>query len=107
MYIGDATEAAPTPSPPRKRKARKEYQLQARALPAAPEHVGGPPDDEGAHDGPDEGAGDGEAEPEAAQVVDGLEGRGGPRDDGSVEAEEETAERGDDGAPGEGAGELR
>ena len=35
MYIGETTEAAPTPSPPRKRKTRKEYQPQARALPTA------------------------------------------------------------------------
>ncbi len=35
MYIGETTDAAPTPRPPRKRKARKDDQLQATALPMA------------------------------------------------------------------------
>jgi hypothetical protein len=35
MYIGETTDAAPTPIPPRKRKKRKEYQSHARPLPTA------------------------------------------------------------------------
>ncbi len=35
MYSGETTEAPPTASPPRARKARNEYQSHARALPRA------------------------------------------------------------------------
>ena len=35
MYRGETTDAPPTASPPRNRKARNEYQSQARALPSA------------------------------------------------------------------------
>ncbi len=35
MYIGETTEAPPTPIPPKKRNSRNEYQSQANALPTA------------------------------------------------------------------------
>ena len=34
MYSGETTDAPPTATPPRKRKARNEYQSHARALPS-------------------------------------------------------------------------
>ena len=35
MYIGETTDAPPTPMPPRKRKNRNEYQSHARLQPSA------------------------------------------------------------------------
>ena len=69
--------------------------------------VRGASDRDRADDRPDEGTRHGEAEPEAAQPIHPLKGLGRSRDDRGVEAEEQTTQRGDDGASGEGAGQPR
>ena len=120
MYIGETTEAPPTPMPPTKRKKRNEDQSQASAHAhrrdevedgdrdqdgAAPEDVGRTADDDRADDRADEGARHGEAEPEAAQPEDRAQRLGRAGDDRRVEAEEEAPEGGDQGAGEERAGE--
>ena len=69
--------------------------LQALAAAVAIAGRGG---EHGAEDGAEQRAGDGEAEQHGREVVDLGKGAGGAGDDDGVEAEEESAEGGDDGA---------
>ena len=110
MYIGETTDAPPTPSPPTRRKRRKDHQLPGERAAyggdevehgdrekhkATAESVGRASHRHRAEDRPDERARDGEAETEARQAEDGLERFRRPRDDRGVEAEEQPAQCGD------------
>ena len=107
MYMGETTDAPPTPEPAEEAEEGKGVPVpgQGRAdgrdevedgdhheHGAAAVAIGRPAHDDRPDDRADQGSGHGEAEPPRVEVIDFFEPIGRSRDDGRVEAEQQASE---------------